>query len=66
MDYKKTISLLIFYFVIISAVFFLSKYYILKEVEDVPELLYKSLISGLLGSLVLTYMLRRWSNQNKK
>jgi len=66
MDYKKTISLLVFYFVIISGVFFLSKYYILKETEDVQELMYKSLISGLLGSLVLTYMLRRWSNQNKK
>jgi sRNA-binding regulator protein Hfq len=66
MDYKKAISLLIFYFVIISAVFFLSKYYILKETENVQELMYKSLISGLLGSLVLTYMLRRWSNQNKK
>ena len=66
MDYKKTIYLLVFYFLIISGVFFLSKYYILKETEDVQELLYKSLISGLLGSLVLTYMLRRWSNQNKK
>lgn len=66
MDYKKALYLFTFYFVIISSVFFVSDYYILKENKDVEELIYKSLISGLIGSLILTYMLRRWTNQNKK
>jgi len=65
MDFKKTIILGLFYFIVISGIFFISKYFVLHETEDIQELATQSVVSGLLGALILTYMIRRWTNQNK-
>jgi len=63
MDFKKTISIGLFYFVIIGGVFFISKYFVLNETENIKDLITQSIVSGLIGTLVLTYMLRRWANK---
>lgn len=63
MNLKKTILISLFYFIIIGGVFFISKYFILEETENIKDLATQSVVSGLLGTVVLTYMLRRWANK---
>lgn len=63
MNLKKTILISLFYFIIIGGVFFISKYFILEETENIKDLATQSVVSGSLGTVVLTYMLRRWANK---
>jgi hypothetical protein len=66
MDFKKLIGLGVFYFALISIIFFSVEYFVLNNNNDIKALVIKSIISGFLGSIILTYMLRRWDNNQKK
>ena len=66
MDSKKIIFLFLFYFALISILFFGVKYFVLKETLDIKNLAIESVISGFIGALILSYMIRRWTNNSNK